>query len=145
MSPRSLFCKLTIKKLRKNWHIGDRLLLSVAIRAQWQQPVASVKALNLLYWVMHMVLYRRIAMAREMASKLGTFFIVVVFAVTLAAAEAIQSKCSSSGGIQWLLAKLWTYNIYANVLGITLARQRGHQNGLQWRCSFVALLILISS
>jgi hypothetical protein len=60
---------------------------------------------------MHAVLYRRITMARETASKLGTFFIVVLFAVTLAAAGAIQSEYSSNGGIQWVLAKLWTYNI----------------------------------
>ena len=101
-----------MKKLQKNWHIGDRLLLLVAIRAQWQQPVASVEALDLLYWAMHAVLYRRIAMARETASKLGTFFIVVLFAVALAAAGVIRSKYSSNRGIQWLLEKLWTYNIW---------------------------------
>ncbi len=100
-----------IKKLGKNQRIGDRLLLSVALRARWQRPVASIEALNLLYWAMRAVLYRRIAMARETASKLGTFFIVVLFAVALAAAGAIQSKYSSIGGIQWLLAKLWTYDI----------------------------------
>jgi hypothetical protein len=51
-------------------------------------------------------------MARETASKLGMLFIVVLFAVALAAAGAIQSKYSSNGGIQWLLAKLWTNNIW---------------------------------
>jgi hypothetical protein len=101
-----------MNKLGKNWHIGDQLLLLIAIRAQCQQPVASVEALNLLYWAMHAVLYRRIAMARETASKLGKFFIVVLFAVTLATAGAIWSKYSSNGGIQWLLAKLWTYDIW---------------------------------
>ncbi len=111
MSPWSLFCKLRIKKLGKNRHIGDRLLILVAICARWRQPVASVKALNLLYWVMRAVLYRRIAMARETARKLGTFFIVVLFAVSLAATGAIQSKYSSNRGIQWILVKLWTYNI----------------------------------
>jgi hypothetical protein len=100
-----------IKNLGKNRRIGDQLQLSVAIRTRWWQPVASVKALSLLNWAMHVVSYRCIAMARETASKLGTFFIVVLFAVTLAAARAIQSEYSSNGGIQWLLAKLWTYNI----------------------------------
>jgi hypothetical protein len=99
------------KKLKKNRHVGDRLLLLVAIRARWRQPAASVEALNLLYRAMRVVMYRRIAMARETASKLGTFFSVVLFAVTLAATGAIQSKYSSIGGIQWLLAKLWTYDI----------------------------------
>jgi hypothetical protein len=74
--------------------------------------VASIEALNLRYWVMGAVLYRRITMARETARKLGIFFIIVLFAVALAAAGAIQSKYSFNGGIQWLLAKLWTYNIW---------------------------------
>jgi hypothetical protein len=106
------FFKVDDEKTRKNRRIGDRLLLSVAIPARWQRPVASIKALNLLYWAMRTVSYWCIAMARETASKLGTFFIVVLFAVALAAAGAIQSKYSSIGGIQWLLAKLWTYNIF---------------------------------
>jgi hypothetical protein len=101
-----------MKKLGKNWHIGDQLLLLVAIRAQQRQPVASVEALNLLYWAMRAVSYWRITMARETASKLGTFFIVVLFAVALATAGVIRSKYSSNGGIQWLLAKLWTYDIW---------------------------------
>ncbi len=50
------------------------------------------------------ILYRRIAMASKMTRKLGTFFIVVLFAVALAAlAGAIQSKYSSNGGTKLLL------------------------------------------
>jgi hypothetical protein len=101
-----------MKKLKKTRLIGDRLLLLVAIHAQRRQPVASVEALNFLYWEMRAVLYQRITMAREMASKLGSFFIVVLFAAALATARAIRSKYSSNGGIHWLLAKLWTYDIW---------------------------------
>ena len=71
---------------------ADRLLLSAAILTQWRQPVASIKALNLLYRVMCVVLYRRIAMARKMAIKLGTFFITVLVAFALAASRAIQRE-----------------------------------------------------
>jgi hypothetical protein len=105
------FLQVEDKKLGKKRHIGDQLLLLVTIRTPWQQPVASVEALNLLYWAMRTVLYWRIPMARETARKLGTFFIIVLFAVALAAAGGIQSKYSSNGDIQWLLAKLWTYDI----------------------------------
>ncbi len=42
------------------------MLLGV-ILAQWQRPVASIKALDLLHWAMRAVTYRRIAMAIEMA------------------------------------------------------------------------------
>ena len=38
---------------------------------QWRHPVASSEALDFLHWAMHAVLYRRIAMAIEMASKVG--------------------------------------------------------------------------
>ena len=76
-----------------------RLLLSAAILARWWQPVASVEALNLLYPAMCTVSYRHIAMASETASKLGTFFTVVLFAVALAAAGVIRSEYSSDGGI----------------------------------------------
>jgi hypothetical protein len=41
---------------------------------------------------MHAVLYRRTTMAIKMASKVGPFFVVVLFAVALAAAGAIWGK-----------------------------------------------------
>ena len=56
----------------------------------------------LLHWAMGAVSYRRIAMAIEMASKVVTFFIVVLLIVAMAAAEAIWSEYSPDGGIQWL-------------------------------------------
>ncbi len=54
--------------------------------------MASSKALNLLYWAMRRVLYWRTAMAIELASLFGTFFVVILFAVALAAAGAMRSK-----------------------------------------------------
>jgi len=55
----------------------------------WQHLVAFRKAMNLLHWVMRTVLYRCTTTA---IIKKGTFLINVLFAVTLAAARAIQSK-----------------------------------------------------
>ncbi len=49
-------------------------MLSNTILAQWQHPVASSEALNLLHWAMHAVKYQCIAMAIKMASKEGVFF-----------------------------------------------------------------------
>ncbi len=42
------------------------MLLDI-ILAQWQRPVASSEALDLLHWAMRTVTYRRIAMAIKMA------------------------------------------------------------------------------
>ena len=46
--------------------------------ARWRRLVAFMKALDLLYWSMHLVLYCHIAMTIEMASKVGVFCIVVL-------------------------------------------------------------------
>jgi hypothetical protein len=43
------------------------------VLAQWWHPLASSKALDPLHWSMRAVLYRRIAMAIEMACKVGVF------------------------------------------------------------------------
>ena len=43
--------------------------------AQWWHPIASSEALDLLHWAMCAVSYRRIAMAIEMASFVGVFFV----------------------------------------------------------------------
>ncbi len=48
------------------------MLLGI-ILAQWQRPVASSEALDLLHQAMRTVTYRRIAMAIEMASFAGVF------------------------------------------------------------------------
>jgi hypothetical protein len=54
---------------------------------------------------MRAVLYRRTAMAIQMAGKVGAFFIVVVFIETSAAARAKRSEYSTNSGVQWLLPK----------------------------------------
>jgi hypothetical protein len=41
-------------------------------------------------------------MTIEMAIKVGTYYIAVLFAVALAAAEAIRSEKSPDGGVKWL-------------------------------------------
>ncbi len=48
------------------------ILLDI-ILAQWRHPVASSKALDLLHWAMHAVLYWCTAAAMNMATFLGVF------------------------------------------------------------------------
>jgi hypothetical protein len=81
-----------MKNLEKNRGRLDQLQLLAAILARWQRLVASKKALILLYWAMRVVLYRRTSAAINMASLLGTFFVVALFAIALAATGAIRRK-----------------------------------------------------
>ncbi len=71
--------------------------------ARWQHLVAFMKALDLLHQAMCLVLYRRIAMAIETASKLGTFCIVVLLIVALAAAGAIRSEDVALDKLHWAM------------------------------------------
>jgi hypothetical protein len=94
-----------MKKLRKNWHSFDRNTLSEQILARWWCPVASIESLDIRHRAMCAVLYRRTATAIKMASKVGAFFVVVVFIVTMAAAGTKQSEYSPYSGVRWLLVK----------------------------------------
>ena len=49
--------------------------------AQWQHPVASSEAWDLLYWAIRPALYSRIRTAIKDASNLPAFFFAVNFAV----------------------------------------------------------------
>jgi hypothetical protein len=55
-------------------------MLSDIILAQWRRLVASSKALDLLHWAMHAVLYRRTATAIETPSFVGVFVDYCLFA-----------------------------------------------------------------
>jgi hypothetical protein len=55
-------------------------MLSDIILAQWQRPVASSEALDLLHWAMRAVTYQRIAMAIKTATFLGVFVDYCLFA-----------------------------------------------------------------
>jgi hypothetical protein len=63
-----------VKKTQKKWHRGDQLHVLAAILTRWWHPVASTKALDLLYQAMHAVLYRRTTRAIKMARKVGPLF-----------------------------------------------------------------------
>ena len=57
---------------------------------------------------MSLVLYRRIVLDIKMASELDAFVLIVYFASlygTLVVTRAIQSKCSTDCGVQWLKLK----------------------------------------
>jgi hypothetical protein len=58
-----------------------------------------MKAINLFHLAMCAVQYRRTTTAIKMVDKVDTFCIIILFAVTLAAAGAIRSKQSPDGGI----------------------------------------------
>jgi hypothetical protein len=51
-----------------------------------------MKSVTLLHWAMHVVEYRRIAVAIKTAIKVGKCYINILFAVTLAAVGAIRSE-----------------------------------------------------
>jgi hypothetical protein len=55
------------------------MLLDITL-AQWQHPVASSEALDLLHRAMHAVTYRRIAIAIKTATFLGVFVDCCLFA-----------------------------------------------------------------
>ncbi len=55
-------------------------MLSDIILAQWQCPVASSKALDLIHQALHAVTYQHIAMAIKTASFVGVFFNCYLFA-----------------------------------------------------------------
>jgi hypothetical protein len=65
-------------------------VISERVLARWWRLVAFLKAKNLFHWAMCTVLYRRIARAIEMASKVGTCCIVVSFAGAPAAAGNVD-------------------------------------------------------
>ncbi len=67
--------------------------------------MASIESLDIRHQAMCAVSYRRTATAIEMASKVGAFFVVVVFIETMVAAGAKQSEYSPYGGVRWLLVK----------------------------------------
>jgi hypothetical protein len=69
-----------MKKLVKNRHMRDQLQLLATILARWWHPVASSEALDLLYWAMCAVLYRRTAAAIKTASFLAVFVDCCLFA-----------------------------------------------------------------
>jgi hypothetical protein len=58
---------------------GNRRGNTQQILAQWQLPVASTKALNLLHWAMHSALPRHIRRAIKTASKGGAFVFIIYF------------------------------------------------------------------
>ncbi len=68
------------ENMEKNQRSHVQFILSDIILAQWQRPVASSKALDLLHQVMRAVLYRRTATAINMATFLGVFVDCCLFA-----------------------------------------------------------------
>ena len=78
-------------------------MLLERVLARRRRLAAFRKALDLLYWSMGLISYRRIVFAIKMASKLGVFCIIVLLSVALAAAEAIRSEQLPDSSVQWLL------------------------------------------
>jgi hypothetical protein len=78
--------------IRNNQSWSVWLMLLKRVLAWWWHLVIFRTAMNLLHWAMHMLSYRCTVTAIKTASKLGTFVIVVLFAVSLVAAGAIRSE-----------------------------------------------------
>ena len=78
--------------IRNNQCWSVWLMLLKQVLAWWRHLVDFRTAMNLLHWAMHMVSYRCTKTAIKTTSKVGTFVIVVLFAVSLAATGAIWSK-----------------------------------------------------
>jgi hypothetical protein len=57
---------------------GSRRGNVVQALAQWQHPVASSKAWDVLNWVMHPALYHHICMAIKIASNLPAFLLLSI-------------------------------------------------------------------
>jgi hypothetical protein len=88
-----------MKKLGKTGVFLSNCLLLPAILARWHQTVASLVALDPLYWAIHAVSYRRTTTAIKMASKYGAFSVVFFLHATPLSAEMIWSKYSPDGGV----------------------------------------------
>ncbi len=70
----ALFQQVDNEKSTQTRHSHVQWLLLGLVLARWWHPVASSEALDLLHWEMRVVMYRRIAMAIKMASKVGVRF-----------------------------------------------------------------------
>jgi hypothetical protein len=68
------------ENINKNRRSHVRFILLDTILTRWWRSVASSKALDLLYWAMRMVLYRRTTPAINMATFLGVFVDCCLFA-----------------------------------------------------------------
>jgi hypothetical protein len=69
-----------MKNIKKNRHSHVPFMLLDIILSRWWRPMASSEALNLLHWAICAVMYRRIAIANKMASKVGVFVDSCLFA-----------------------------------------------------------------
>jgi hypothetical protein len=122
-----------MKKLEKTQGRLDQLQLSAAILTRWQRLVASNKALNLLYWAMCAVLYRRTATAIKMASLLGTFFLLSFHLLLpwrlLGQYGASSCPMAGSSGFRSSTG----HAALGNAICIAPAHRCGHQNGRQMR------------
>jgi hypothetical protein len=138
-STRDLFVRFDDEETQKNQGRLDRLQLLVAILAQRWRLVASNKALNLFYWVMHAVLYRRTATAIKMASLLGKFFLLSFHLLLpwrpLGRYGMSSCPMAASSGFRSSPG----HAASGNAICIAPAHPCGHQNGRRMRCIHLSL------
>ena len=136
-----------MKKLGKHQCMRDRLLLLAAILARWRQPVASVVAPNLLYQVMRLVSYQRIAMAIKTTREYGNFCWLMLCLLwpwqPLGQYGASRRPMAASSGFRYCP---W-HPPGGNALGIALSYCHGYRNCQQWRyiCSSLPPLLFDQS
>jgi hypothetical protein len=68
------------ENIKKNCRSHVQFILLEITLTRWRHPVASSKALDLLHWAMHMVLYPCTLTAINMATFLGVFVDCCLFA-----------------------------------------------------------------
>jgi hypothetical protein len=106
-----------------------------AILAQWRRhPVASTKALDLLHWVMHAVLYRRIAVDQNGQQSWSMFLSLFCLLLPWQPLEQYGvSSCpmAASSGFQGSPGHAPS----GDAVFIPPKHRRGHQNGKQRKCA----------
>jgi hypothetical protein len=122
-----------MKKLEKNRHVHDWLHLLAAIVTRWQRPVASNEALDLLYWAMQVVSYRRTATAIKMASKVGLFLSSFRFlSPWRLPGQYGASSCPMAASSGFLGSP--GHAALGDTSSIASTHPHGHQNGTRRRC-----------
>ncbi len=133
-----------MKNIKKKQHSHVPFMLLDIILTRWRNPMASSEALDLLHQAMHVVEYRRIAMAIKTASFVGVFVDCYLFACC---------PGGRSGDTERAVAR-WRRQVASGVAGhaalgdalrIAPADRHGHRNGQRQRNILMPLSILSST
>ncbi len=126
---------LTMKNIKKCRSHVPFMLLDI-ILTQWWRPVASSKALDLLYQAICVVMYRCIATAIKMASFVCVFVDCCLSWQPLGRYGASSCPMAVSSGFRSSPG----HAALGDAICIALVHHHGHQNGQWMRCICLSLL-----